>query len=337
MSSFSTYTLFGDGIDRAFPRLHRILGYPGGTSRSLFSRRGVCPTFPVLMVWVALICFLNGSFFQVTAQESNLSQSDLQEGTRVRDGAAVFDTSNAVAQLWNEGNEALRRGQYEAAKDAYENLLATQGLSVEVLNNLALAHYQLGNTIAALASWECAASIQPRHRGARSGIRWARERLKLPSPPASAAVLQWVSLNEWATATTVAAWIWAGLLITVRLRSAWRPILSPWILGSALLTLLVAIPTLTAVAHRKWGIHGRIPVEEAQVRLAPVAQARGVTTLRVGDTLQVKRRHMDWFEVFRGGKRLGWIESQDFLGTVSEVEGPRRSSAVTFTLPDLPQ
>jgi hypothetical protein len=237
--------------------------------------------------------------------------------------------------LWVEANLALSRGQYDVAVDAYENLMATRGLSVEVLHNFAMAQYRQSKLIPALAAWECAAQINPRDRDVRLGLKWVRQRLKLTPDPIWVTGLQRVTLNEWAGLTTTFAWVWCGMLVVSRLHPSSRDRLRRWVIGVGMIAFILGLLSLTGILQRKWGPQGRVHVEEARVRQAPVVQARQVTTLKSGETIRVGRRHLDWFEVYSDGKRLGWLSAQDFLGTVPEVEGPRRLSASSVSVPNL--
>jgi hypothetical protein len=235
-----------------------------------------------------------------------------------------LESSAGSDVYWREGNAALEQGDPVRAAESYENLLATRGMAVEILHNLALAKYQSGEPAAALALWECAFQIRSGDAGVNGGLRWVRERLKVTTPPMWKRWLDRRMLNF--TAFIVLAAVWTAVLMNVAmwLAAAQRGRFS----GTLRVAWCVAgISGVLLAGQWAWYVHrpnARVVVEEGIVRQAPVIEARRMGSLALLDEVRVIRQHNDWCEVSRNGERLGWVSASELVGTMPEVEGRRR-------------
>lgn len=68
--------------------------------------------------------------------------------------------------------------EYEKAISFYRQYISHEGVSFEILNSLALCHYQLGDELEALRAWEKSLEINPNQDGIKEVIKILKEKIR---------------------------------------------------------------------------------------------------------------------------------------------------------------
>src|SRR5690606_14959884 len=78
------------------------------------------------------------------------------------------------SQLFEEGNSAYNQGEYETAKDLYEEILAGGETSAELYYNLANSHFKLDNLAPSIYYYEKALQLDLNDSDIRNNLNIAR-------------------------------------------------------------------------------------------------------------------------------------------------------------------
>lgn len=224
---------------------------------------------------------------------------------------AVTDRAAATPadQAFLSANAILAQGKAAEAAAMYEDLIRTNGVTVSALHNLGIARLQAGEPGRALAAWRRAEWLDPRDRGVRGNIGYVRRQLDASDPvPFRPGPL---SLAEWGVLTAGVWWLLGGLVLVGRFSPRIRARVGGVRVASAVLALGLGTWTALAAAARYRGPSAVIVSREAEVRIAPAAEAGSGVTLSEGAEVRVLRWHRDWCEVARDGRLLGWVAGAD--------------------------
>lgn len=229
--------------------------------------------------------------------------------------AAVFAADSFDAEF-RAGNAAFDAGDYSAAIQAYERLIASGAADPEVFYNLGNAFYRAGRPGPAIVNYERALALAPGFTEAQENLEIAvmatEARLPRPLRPAwQQALLFWdVSLTyETARRLAITAWIaaWGALaLLLVRPFRFLRPI-ALLFLGLALLSGLSAWckahPPALAV-----GVAASAPVRYGNSELDPMR-----FELREGDRVAVEAQLDGWTRVRSVDNVRGWVRDEQIF------------------------
>lgn len=292
----------------------RLLGWGDRMNTDPIAKIQPRARFATIALWFGLMSLLMAPLV-IAAQQGDVSGGIAPRSVEAPVGGDVY---------WSEGNAALEQGDPARAAESYENLLATRGLAVEVLHNLALAKYQSGEPAAALALWECAYQLRAGDAGVNGGLRWVRERLKVTTSPLWMRLLDRRLLNVTAVIVLVAVWLAVLMQIAMWIAGAQhgrfqRTLRTAW--------CVACVSGVFLAGQWAWYMqrpNARVVVDDGAIRQAPVVESRRIGALALLDEVRVLRQHNNWCEVSRNGERLGWVSASELIGTMPEIEWRRR-------------
>lgn len=222
---------------------------------------------------------------------------------------SILLTANAFDQNFEAAAQAYSDGDYTAAVELYEQLIAQGVTEPVVFYNLANAYYRGGEVAPAIANYERALQLDPGMEAARenlaASVRQTDRGLSKPQPPNwEQNLLFWHYNLRKETSLLLAAVSWFllwGLLGIRQIRA--YPYLRRTALLAAIATMLFAAswwakssPQQLAVATQY-----RVPVRYGTSESETVR-----FELYVGDRVIVDRREGDWARVETAGGERGW-------------------------------
>jgi hypothetical protein len=222
------------------------------------------------------------------------------------DAAAAFESAN---KLYEEG-------QFKAAAEAYEKLVASGRVSSALYFNAGNAWFKAGDLGRAIFNYRLAERLAPRDPDLRVNLRMARELVNGEPLPAASGWRRWVprlTLNEWAFSVTGLLWVGCALLAWGELRPAQRTSLRRWTILLGVVALLAAVG-LGDAWHEVSG--QRVVIVKgatAVVRHGPLEVSPELETVPGGTELEVTDRKDGWLEVAGLKRGPGWIEARDVL------------------------
>jgi tetratricopeptide (TPR) repeat protein len=206
-------------------------------------------------------------------------------------------------------NAAFASGNYRAAIEQYDGILAEKGYSAPVLFNLGNAFYHTGQFGAAILSYERAEVLAPRDTAIAANLRLAREKAGVPTPALNEfqKVVRWPSPNS-------LAWIGCFALAAVCLAiglGRFFPRISQ-AKGIAAVGVLILLIVATAFAVR-WPEFDRatIVAANAPARIAPAVAAAELFGLKAGETVATLKTRGHFILVRAADGRSGWVGDKD--------------------------
>lgn len=211
---------------------------------------------------------------------------------------------------FEEGLRAYAEGDYEAARRAYEKLVADGSLDPAVFLNLGHADYRAGRVVPAAINYRRALALDPSNSAARSSLEHVLGELGVPAPGLGFAEIvgQYISFDLLVLLGSL--FFWAGLLLLVfALFSAGRH------RGLAFLGVLLALIGATAVAV-SWAGDSRIALartamvtEATEALSAPSANSQKMADLGKTQVVRIIASRDDWSLVRLPVGVDGWVKT----------------------------
>lgn len=224
---------------------------------------------------------------------------------------ALSATAATPEETFAQANQFCEQGQYAAAVDLYQKLLAAGKVSPALYYNLGIAYVrsgQAGQAVVALRHAERLAPRDPDIRANLASIRRAVSGKEDAGPRGLEALLGRLTLNEWCLAAAAAWWAWLLVLAALQWRPSWR---ARWRGGVwALFCLWLAVMAcLGGAAYFQLGQRVAIVVQkDAQARLAPYEVSKPVWNVPDGAEVRVMSETGDWLEIRDERGRAGWLK-----------------------------
>ncbi len=237
-------------------------------------------------------------------------------------GSLTFPrAATAQGEIFERGNQLYQEGDYAAAIEAYEAVLAAGYESADLYYNLGNAHFKAGSLGRAVLEWEKARLRAPGDPDVLANLELARsltvdEVEPLPRFWLLSALAWWVGLlPRGALVLTVAlAWLATAGAAAVRILARRHEVrrIATWIVAAAGVVLLVFGANLLV---RELGIGqpqlAVILSQETPVRSAP-AYDDDLTLFQVheGTRVRVDQRTGDWAEIVLEDGKVGWVPTE---------------------------
>lgn len=230
-------------------------------------------------------------------------------------GIARAADANAAA-AFESANKLYEEGQFKAAAEAYEKLVAGGRVSSALYFNAGNAWFKAGDLGRAIFNYRLAERLAPRDPDLRVNLRMARELVNGGPLPAASGWRRWVprlTINEWTFVVVSLLWAGCALLALGELRPAQRASLRRWTVMLGVVALLAA-GCLGDAWHEVSG--QRVVIVKgatAVVRHGPLEVSPELETVPGGTELEVTDRKDGWLEVASLKRGPGWIEERDVL------------------------
>jgi len=224
----------------------------------------------------------------------------------------------AQDEIVDRGNAAYQEGDYAAAIEAYEAVLAGGFTSAGLQYNLGNAYFKAGALGQSILHWERALVLSPGDPDIRANLELARSITTdaiepMPTFWLVSVVNGWVDLMPTSLLLLVAGGAWLAVTLGVMLRVLGR---HERLVALGRLSMLAGIPILVlfggTLLVRELGIgradRGVVLVEAVPVRSAP-AEDDDLTLFEVheGTRVRIDQRTGSWVEVVLDDGKVGWI------------------------------
>ncbi len=258
-------------------------------------------------------------FSQFRPAEMNVKFSKILFGLL----ALVFSSPAAFAGT-GDANKLFQSGDFSAAANSYQKIIAAEGPSVAALYNLGNSHYRLGQHGPAILAYERAKLLAPRDPDLQANLNLARKAAavfdKSALDPRLEAVFGYLSLNEWSWLVAGAA-LWTGVLsVFAGLVRISNPVARRLALGSIVFSgILISAGTAALVLRRDEAGRGIVLSKDAVIQLSPFEKAETVGTPGAGRIVRMGAKNGGYFYVDVPGTELhGWILDVDVAGIVGK-------------------
>lgn len=220
-------------------------------------------------------------------------------------------------QLFQQGNEAYKSGQYQEAVEAYTAILQSGQESHELYYNLGNAYFRLEEYGQSILNYERALRLKPNSRDARQNLELAQNHTEdeiavLPEiflVQWAHSILNWFSPTGWRIAILVVLLLLAGAVVAFLLLGdyGWRKgcLISSIVLG-ALLILTIACAIASGVRHNR---HNEAVVTEPMivVKSSPEESSIDKLVLHEGTKVGIDETLGDWHKIHIADGNTGWV------------------------------
>jgi len=224
----------------------------------------------------------------------------------------------AQQEIFERGNQLYQSGDYPAAVEAYEAVLASGFESRDLHYNLGNAYFKSGELGRSILSWERALALEPGAQDAQANLELARSLTAddiepLPRFWLLSVLSWWVNMLPTTLLVVGVGGGWLALAFGLGLRILGRGAGARRAGGGLALGGLALVVLLGAnLAVRELGIgqpeRGVILAEVVPVRSAPTADD-DLTVFEVheGTRVRVDQRTEQWAEIVLEDGKVGWI------------------------------
>lgn len=237
--------------------------------------------------------------------------------------------------LFQDANRDYADGDYAAAAERYERIIAGGVDHPVVFYNLANAYYRQGRIGAAIANYERALRINPGMENAQHNLAQAvartDRRLPRPAPPRWERILLFWHENlspgfAWTGALTAWCLLWGALALR-----AWRPL--PRLGALAAICAVVAVALgLSAWAKSQPSRLAVAAAERVSARYGTSVTETVRFELHEGDRVLIDRQEGDWVRVMLENGDRGWVR-RDGLVLVGPPYTPPATQTPSETTP----
>jgi tetratricopeptide (TPR) repeat protein len=231
------------------------------------------------------------------------------------DGRGEFDRANALFEA----------GDFAAAAEAYDEILAEHGPRSAVYYNLGNSHLRMGDHGPAILAYERAKLLTPRDPDLRANLALARKNAAAfdEEPglhPRVAAALQFLSRNEWSWLVVAGAMLLGGLGLlcgVARVKRGWMTRVI--VVSAAFAALMILAGSAALYLRRDEASRGVILSADAVLRLSPFETAESVATPGPGRIVQLGERTGDFrFIEIPGTDLQGWLADKDVVAVIPQ-------------------
>lgn len=219
--------------------------------------------------------------------------------------------------LFTNGNRAYQAGDYQAAVQAYLEILATGYTSAALYYNLANAYFKAGDNARAILNYERAARLKPADEDTLFNLQVARLAVvdKIPELPelfwekAIRSFRSRFSLDSLAVIILLLYFAFFGGLILLLLfrRKTMRRIVIPFMTLLGLVLLVFTFTFVSKALAQTRDAEAVITADQVDARSAPAENGTVIFTIHAGLKVKLIQHRGDWQEIRLPDGKQGWL------------------------------
>jgi tetratricopeptide (TPR) repeat protein len=231
---------------------------------------------------------------------------------------AAWAAEKDETQLFQQGNEAYSRGDYQQAIDFYEKLTASSGYSPSVLYNLANSYAHSEKIGRAILNYQRALRLAPGDADIAGNLQLVSKESGLFAADSTTAekFFQLFHLHHWAL-------FFLFLLILLTIFQALPPryrLTGKAGIGVRLVCLLLLLLCGIATAVRYRDFNPSVVIEaDARLLISPFSSASSVGAIQEGRLVFPLKNHGTFTYIRDETKRHGWIATTSIKAVIPEA------------------
>ncbi len=224
---------------------------------------------------------------------------------------SLFGTTQAADERFTKATISYNNGLYEQAIEGFESL-ASEGLSSNILYNLANSYAQNGQTGLAILNYERAARLAPGDSDIRGNLELLRKEKTLfqEEQSLSQRFVGLLGLDRWTILASIGFMTFAVSILlpaTPKLKSSTRRIV-------ATVSLLVTITSAFGIVGQYRHYHDAVVVvSDARLRISPFESAAASGSIQEGRLLTPGKKHNNYTLIKDETGRSGWLANDEFM------------------------
>ena len=261
----------------------------------------------------------------ISQMENNIKNAKKVANGRMASVAIAFllcgISLSASAQTKQEADSLYAHEEYEAAANAYEAIIAKQGIAAELYYNLGNCYYKLDEVALSVLNYERAALLNPSDADTKANLELARAKTTDKITPASEMffVSWWrnltniMSLNSWITIGLIAFILMLiGILLYAFIPNV--TIRKIGIYGAIFCLALTVVANLCSLSQHLMQTNRDFAVimsPAVTVKSSPSESSTDLFVVHEGSKVEILDDTMtDWCEVKLEEGKVGWIPAE---------------------------
>jgi len=223
----------------------------------------------------------------------------------------LFQSSAALANteidgLFQQGNEAYSRGDYQAAISNYEQITENAGYSPSVLFNLANSYAQSGEIGRAVLTYERALRLSPSDPDINGNLELVKkERGLFPKEPSrTEQFFSLLTLKQWSALILLSL---AVLTIFQLISLTYRFSKQTTISVMSIWSLALCLATAGTIFQYRYFNPSVVISENVRLLVSPFTSANSIGAVQEGRLVYPQSQHGDFVYVTDETDRKGWI------------------------------
>ncbi len=214
-------------------------------------------------------------------------------------------------QLFQQGNEAYSRGEYQAAIDDYLRIARQSGVSAPLLYNLANSYAAVGRPGKAIVNFLRALRLDPGNEDIRAGLAQVRKDngLYRQSRPLYERFADLLAPKQWTMMAAVALFLFSLAYVVTFFVDNTPRMIGRGVMFCCLGVLVVSVPA-AVFQYRSWN-DAVVTAADARLLISPFASAGSAGTIREGRLVRPLKSHGDFFLVADENGHSGWLSKAD--------------------------
>ena len=234
--------------------------------------------------------------------------------------ALVTGTARAdqKSYLFEQGNEFYKKGQYEKAVKAYEEILQMGYASADLYYNLGNAYYKLGQYPKAILNYERALRLRPGDEDIQFNLKIAQLTVvdKIPQLPELFYVRYFRAFRDLfsvrsLTLLTLAFYFLlaiAAILWILARNDSLRRLGKALFAGALVACLLFSFTLVSKIRYLNRNVEAIVMVPEVQVLSAPGEGGTEIFTIHQGLKVRIIEQSGQWYEIRLADGKTGWLK-----------------------------
>ncbi len=233
-----------------------------------------------------------------------------------------FSTSAfAQTDVVKHANDLYSKGDYKAAAEEYENIIAAKSVAPELYYNLGNAYYKSDEIGHAILNYERSLRLKPNYQDARVNLEMAQQKVVdnvVQVPPFF--VMRWIDLlmklftsNQWYVVSVIflILMIVASLVFVFGYSVAHRK--TSFYIAVVLLCLTVLTMFFAGIRKNQMVHHTDAIIMSGAVIVkgSPDKSGTDLFQLHEGTKVKVKSSLGKWTEIVLGNGNIGWVEDEN--------------------------
>lgn len=215
---------------------------------------------------------------------------------------------------FQEAIQAYGRGEYKVASQQFQ-ALARDGVSADLLFNLANSYAQAGESGRAILNYERARRLAPADSDIKGNLELIRKEKGLFQEEQSIGqrVITFFELNQWTGLAAISFFLFAIVLLLPLPPGLKR---MPRYVAATLSLFSTAVAISGIIGQYQHWNDGVVIIQGARLRVSPFASAASVGTIQEGRLVRPGKSHGSYFLVEDETGRRGWLEGDAFESIV---------------------
>ena len=233
---------------------------------------------------------------------------------------SVFAQAQDAQQLFQQGNEAYKAGEFKKALDIYKSIEKNGEVSPELNYNIGNSYFRLNKVGYAILNYEKALKQDPAFEDAQINLSRAQtltvDKIEhLPQPGivrVYKGFLSMMNTEKWANTSLLFVCVFLVLILVINF-SKHSPLKKSLFFVNAGVVLMAFLTLIFAFSSDYYDKEELVLVKDnAYIKSEPTKSGKDLFILHEGTKVQLKQENNAWIQIKLSDGLIGWVEKGAF-------------------------